>query len=342
MIEFIPDGGDLPSLVVRTMTRVFVRTTLATYPLEGPLAGGMRLVDVAFAPVPRLRDTTVEHVRGATWRAELVRADRAGADVDAGEAAGVVLYFHGGAFLFGGLRSHRRVVERLAVRTGLPVLTVDYRQLPVARHEDTLGDCLDAWRHLVEDRGIDPSRIVLAGDSAGGHLAFSVALRVATERGERPAGILAYSPWLDFDNAAKSGCDRVGRDAMIPAARLDRVARLVLGAGGDDDPAAVGRDRSPVNADLSVLPPVLIMCAEDEVLRLDAELMERRITAAGGSCHLLVWQGMVHAFPVLAHTLGQSARALRMSADFVHACLTGSAAAHPRPVLPRTHLTVAS
>ena len=85
---------------------------------------------------------------------------------------------HGGAFLLCGTATHRRIVERLAARTGMTVLSVNYRQLPDGRLADSLSDCSEAYQWLL-DHGHPAHRIVLAGDSAGGHLAFATALAAA-------------------------------------------------------------------------------------------------------------------------------------------------------------------
>ncbi|MBB5918287.1 acetyl esterase/lipase [Nocardia transvalensis] len=306
MYEYRPGGRGVRAAVIRGLCRIFVLPTLRWWPLRGPLARLMPLVDVVFRPVPRLAGTEYEPVRGAGWRGELVRP------CDAATGGGAILYLHGGAFLFCGLASHRRIVERLALRTGLPVLSVAYRHLPKQRLDVSIADATDAFGWLVA-RGVPAESIVCIGDSAGGHLAFALAFHAARTGAGRPAGVVAMSPWLDFDNAAKSAHDNARRDVFIPATRLDRVAALLTGS---EHSAAIDPLRSPVNLDPGVLPPVLIQCAEDEVLRCDAELMADRLSAAGIENTLQIWQGQVHAFPVLADLLPESRAALDDIAAF--------------------------
>ncbi|CPZ99788.1 Putative esterase [Mycobacteroides abscessus] len=105
------------------------------------------------------------------WHKDLPDPDQA--------AQGAILYFHGGAFILGGLHSHRRMAARLARASGIPVLVVDYRQLPLAHITDSITDAVDSYRYLL-DRGYAPGKIVFAGDSAGGGLAFSAPSRHAT------------------------------------------------------------------------------------------------------------------------------------------------------------------
>ncbi|MBD8871094.1 alpha/beta hydrolase [Nocardioides donggukensis] len=302
MIE-IHDRTSLRSVAVRVAARAVVRPVLSLWPVEGPLGPARHVVEVGARALPRLRSTTVEHVQGDGWTAELVRPRGA----EPGREA--LVYFHGGAFLFCGLATHRRIVERLSLRTGLPVLSVAYRQRSSHFVETSVSDCTDAVNWLVE-RGYDPGRMVLVGDSAGGHLAFTVAMEAGAQ-GLGVAGVVGLSPWLDFDNSVRRTHANARRDAYIPTFRLDRIARQVTGK------QILEPSLSPVNRDLDDLPPALLVCAADEVLRCDAELMTERLDAAGVPVDLHVWRGQVHAFPVLAHLLPESSAALDLVSSFV-------------------------
>ncbi|MDT0309571.1 alpha/beta hydrolase [Streptomyces sp. DSM 44917] len=323
MSEYRAGGRGPKAAFIRLLSRIFVRTTLAWWPLRGPLARLMPVVNLVFRPLPRLRATELERVDGGTWRGELVRPRGTGA-----QAPGGLLYLHGGAFVFCGLATHRRVVERLALRTGLPVLSVDYRQLPHGLLDDSIADALDAYRLLAGRVAGGGSSVVCVGDSAGGHLAFAVALEARRQGLAGPGGVVGLSPWLDFDSRAKAAHPNARKDVFIPAKRLDRVGRLCTGTapGSPVDPR-----RSPVNADLAGFPPVLIQCAEDEVLRVDAELMAERLADAGVPHTLQVWEGQVHAFTVLAHALPETRAALNEVAAFVTRTLGTAPPALPAP-----------
>jgi acetyl esterase/lipase len=305
-------GVSRSAAMVHAVTRTVARPTLRYYPLRGPAARLMPLLDRTVGILPRLSQTVHRPVEGRTWRGELVTP------IDGPTAAGAILYFHGGAFLLCGMGTHRRIVERLAQRTGMPVLSVDYRQLPKGRLHDSISDCEDAFTWLV-GQGHAPSTIVLAGDSAGGHLAFATALRIRDEGVGLPAGIVGLSPWLDFDHLAKRRHHNARRDAYIPVRRLRRVGRMVVG----DHPEL---HHSPVNADLRGLPPALIICAESEVLRVDAELMAQRLAESEVPCTLQVWEGQVHAFPVLADLTPESREAVREVVSFVEARVAAGSA----------------
>ena len=308
-------GYSRRSGAVHALTRMVARPTLRWYPLRGPVARLIPLIELSAQRLPRGSATRHEVVTAAGWRGELVTA-AGGATSD-----GAVLYLHGGAFLLGGLGTHRRIVQRLTCETGMPVLCVDYRKLPGGRLEDSVSDCEDAFRWLVR-RGHPTSRIAVVGDSAGGHLAFATALRLRDDGSGTPAGIVAMSPWLDFDHRTRVTHPNARRDAYIPARRMRRVAEMVLGCIPEED-------HSPINADLRGLPPTLLLCAESEVLRVDSERMAQRLAAAGVACTLQVWEGQVHAFPVLCDLTPESSAACREVVDFVRRVVLGSPAPLP-------------
>jgi acetyl esterase/lipase len=228
------------------------------------------------------------------------------------EESGAVLYFHGGAFLACGVNTHRPSVARIVEACALPVLSVAYRQLPAVRLAGSVDDCVSVYRALLAN-GIPAERIVLAGDSAGGYLAFATALTARAEGLPGPAGIVALSPWLDLDCTAKLAHPNAARDSFAPVRRLPELVRL-LGV----NPADVAEhEQSPVNRDLKGLPPVLLMAAEAEILRCDAELMAERLAAADVPVTLKIWAGQVHAFPILAGLLPESRTALDQIGRFI-------------------------
>ena len=223
---------------------------------------------------------------------------------------GAVLYMHGGGFAVCGLQTHRAIAAGLARRTGLPVLNVEYRQLP-GSIDASIDDCVLAYRWLLR-HGADPSRIVFAGDSAGGFLTFATAIRSREIGLPLPAALVGLSPLLDLDYRAKEGYVNVNRDAYLPLKGLEAVVHLGAEHEGPLDPAL-----SPVNADLAGMPPVLLIAAEDELLRYDCELMAHRLTAAGVPNTLELWRGQVHAFMSILPSMPESRSALGRVAKFV-------------------------
>ncbi|MFC6881235.1 alpha/beta hydrolase [Actinomadura yumaensis] len=280
-----------PMLSYWPLSRIGLRPAVAI-DLAAPLA----------LPAPRW--ARVERVRFEGFRAEWVRAPRS----DAGRA---VLYFHGGGFFSCGLRTHRRLAARISAASGAPVLSVAYRQLPGAPLAVSVADCAHAYRWLL-DEGYDPGRVVVAGDSAGGFLAFAATLRAMRDGAPAPAGIAALSPWTDLDHTAKAAHGNARLDAYIPVRRLERLAFLLAEGEVPLDPVL-----SPVNGELGGLPPVLIQVGSTECLLPDAELMASRLAAAGVPCRLQVWEGQVHVFQVFADLIPEGLAALHEVGAFV-------------------------
>ncbi len=295
-------GTSRRSGAVHAAARLVARPLLRYMPMGFPTTVIAPYLDRGVARLPRLSHTVHRPILGRHWRGELVTP------LDGPTSDGAILYLHGGAFLFCGLGTHRRIVERLAHRTGMSVLSVEYRQLPRHRLEDSISDAVDAYAWMVRN-GFADHRIVIAGDSAGGFLSFAAALRIRDSRLGRPAGIVGISPLLDLDHTAKAAHRNARRDAYIPARRIKQLGHKVVGSAPE-------LHHSPVNADLAGLPPVLLIAAESEVLRVDAEVMAHRLDEAGVPCSLQIWEGQVHAFPVLAHLTPESRAAVKEIAGF--------------------------
>ncbi|WP_280267495.1 alpha/beta hydrolase [Nocardia wallacei] len=316
-----PDGGSPLSRALQLACRGVVRPIVrhfpihpATMPLASTVVDGLARLRPAPSGVER------EGVRLSGFRMEILRP--AGARRSLRD--GAVMYMHGGGFFLCGLDSHRPVAAALARRTGLPVLNVEYRQLPGTSIAGSIEDCLTAYRWLLR-HGADPARIVFAGDSAGGFLSFATALRAIASGLPAPAGLVGLSPALDLDCEAKRDYVNIGRDAYIPLSAMRQMVRYGTGTGAECrvlDPAL-----SPVNGELAGLPPALLIVGEDELLRYDCELMARRLTAAGVPNSLELWRGQVHAFMSIAPGLPESRAALGRVARFVRARIEAERAA---------------
>ncbi|MFD1935294.1 MULTISPECIES: alpha/beta hydrolase [Nonomuraea] len=296
-------GGSLGSRLVPLLARLFVYPLLAWTPF-----GLMRfaaVIDLMAVVLRPPRGTRTARVRGLGCAAEWVTAK--GVDHRTGRRAGrVILYFHGGGFVLCGLRTHRRLVARLSGAAGAPVLSVAYRKPPGVPFTDTVEDCVAAYRWLLA-RGHAAGDIVIAGDSAGGYLGFLTPLRAVAEGLPRPAGIVALSPFIDLDHAA-----RPGKDPYLPVSRLPALGGLLWPGILPTDPLW-----GPAHADLSVLPPVLIQAGSREVLRSDAELMAAALDRAGVPCRLQIWHGQVHAFQVFADLAREGMAAIGEAGAFV-------------------------
>jgi acetyl esterase/lipase len=202
-----------------------------------------------------------------------------------------VLYLHGGGHIFGSIKSHRHFVSRLAVATKATAWHIDYRLAPEHPYPAAIEDALAAYRALL-DSGIAPADLVVGGESAGGNLAAALLLKLKDENLPQPAGLYLLSPWLDMTTTAES-YDKVGaRDPMISREGIVGVATAYLG-NQPDNPLA-----SPVRADVSGLPPMLIQVGSEEVLLSDSITFANKAAMTGIDVSLRVWAGMPHAWPL--------------------------------------------
>ncbi|NRQ49921.1 alpha/beta hydrolase [Aeromicrobium stalagmiti] len=240
------------------------------------------------------------------------------ADVNGGNEH-AILYFHGGAFLTCGLNTHRRLVSRISFAAKQPVLNVGYRQMPYEPITESVADGVDGFRWLLE-QGYRPENITIAGDSAGGYLAFSVARAVIDEGWGRPAGVVAISPLLDFDPTGKLAHRNAHRCQTFPMHAVAKLSDVSLRM--DTRRGIVGRRVDPVNMPLADMPPAMIHVGSREVLMADAELMANRLVSAGVPCDLQVWEKQVHVFHAAASWVPEARLAIGEIGTFVRSLAT--------------------
>ncbi|MFI6785718.1 alpha/beta hydrolase [Nonomuraea sp. NPDC050383] len=239
---------------------------------------------------------------------------RAGEEVD---EAKVVLYFHGGGYFSGSPATHRPITWRLSRVARRPVLALDYRQGPVHRLADSLSDALDAYRCLLE-QGYAPEDVILAGDSAGGHLTLASLLALRDRELPMPGAAVCLSPWADLTDFPR----RVNawQDPMLPAGRVRWLARRWTSGLDPRDPLV-----SPVLGDFAGLPPLMILTGSTEVLRDEARRVAVRARQAGVPVRYEEWRRMPHCFPLLADVVPEARLAFRHMGEFLSAVGASSA-----------------
>jgi monoterpene epsilon-lactone hydrolase len=233
------------------------------------------------------------------------------------EAGRVVLYFHGGSYLYGSVESHLGLTGNLAKAARARALSVDYRLAPEHPFPAAVEDAVSAYRWLL-DQGFEPGNIVLAGDSAGGGLVVAalVALRDAGE--PLPAGAVCLSPWTDLTCNSETWTTKADVELVLDLGATRREARTYL---GDVDPATPLA--SPLYADLRDLPPLLIQVGSDEVLLADATGLADRARQAGVAVTLEVWEGMQHVWQFVATYLPEARQAIEGIGRFVEGVVGG-------------------
>ena len=223
----------------------------------------------------------------------------------------ICLYLHGGAFVMGGLNSHRDLAAQLAQRAQIRLLMVDYRLAPEHPFPAALDDALAVYRALLA-QGIPAQRLLLGGDSAGGNLALGTAQAIQAQGLPLPAALVLFSPWLDLTGQNPSRQANAATDVMLSQQVLDEAAALY--APG----MALGDARlSPLFGPLAGLPPCLLIASRAEILIDDARQLQQKMLAAGGQVELLEWANTPHAFPVMARYLPEGRAALDQTARFI-------------------------
>ena len=224
-----------------------------------------------------------------------------------------ILYFHGGGYVAGSAWTHRAMLGRLSLLAGVPVFAADYRLAQDAPFPAAFEDARAAWNKLQEDLSAD--RIVIGGDSAGGSLSLSL-LASLLHDGIRPAGLFAFSPWTDLTLSGASLTTNAATDAILPRARMDELGDTVLQGADPADPRI-----SPLFADWSNPPPVLVQASDTEILYDDGRRMVERLQQAGGDATFEPWSNCPHVWHIFDGWIPQARTALQDTADFTNRCL---------------------
>jgi acetyl esterase/lipase len=229
-----------------------------------------------------------------------------------GEPRQTVYYLHGGGYVACSPKTHRQFTSALSRAANARVFALDYRLAPEHRFPAAVEDAVAGYRWLL-DQGVDPREIVIGGDSAGGGLtvATMVALRDAGEPLPRAAFVL--SPWADLAVTGRSLDTNNERDPMFYGDAIRWMAPVYVGDASPRDPLV-----SPIYADLSKLPPLLIYVSDTEVLLDDSTRLAERARRCGANVDLRVWSDLPHVWPIfVAFKLPESFQALGEIAEFI-------------------------
>ncbi|MCG8542744.1 MAG: alpha/beta hydrolase [Alphaproteobacteria bacterium] len=223
----------------------------------------------------------------------------------------VVLYLHGGGFRLGSITTHLSITSRLTDAAAARVLALDYRLAPEHKFPAQLDDARAAYQWLL-DQGIAPTRIAVVGDSAGGGLTISLQLDLRARDLPLPSCSVAISPWVDL---VGTGTWREADPCCDPTVDPRDLDDTIADYLGDADPR---QDLvSPVFADLTGLPPLLIQVGTQEILRCDAEGLAARARACGVDVTLEVEEGAFHVWHHAAPKVPESLVAIARIGDFV-------------------------
>ena len=222
-----------------------------------------------------------------------------------------ILYLHGGAYVVGSPDTHRSLVARIAAATNARCLAINYRLAPEHPFPAAVDDAVAAYRWLLA-QGQEPSRVVVAGDSAGGGLTLATLLALRDTGLPLPGAGVCLSPWTDLEGTGASATDpRVG-DPMIDAEGLRGSGRLYLGGADPKHPLA-----APLHADYRGLPPLLIQVGTREILLDDSTRVAEKAKAAGVDVTLERGEGLIHVWQFFGTDVPESVAAIARIGEFV-------------------------
>jgi acetyl esterase/lipase len=271
---------------------------------ELPLSERRAAMEQGAASMPQPANTTFEHADAAGVPSEWVTA--AGAVDDR-----AVLYLHGGSYSVCSPRTHRRLTAALSKEAGVRVLAADYRLAPENPFPAALEDAVAVYRWLI-DGGTAPEHLAVAGDSAGGGLTISMLVAARDAGLPMPAAAVVISPWTDLELGSDSITSKAAVDPMLSPQRLKENADRYLAGRDPRTPLA-----SPIHADLTGLPSLLVHVGGREVLLDDAKRLAERATADGVDVTLEVYDEMIHVWHILVGLAPEGDEAVQRVAEFI-------------------------
>ena len=284
----------------------------SAFPADSDVIEQRRLLGELLSAQPLPADVTVTTgALGGVPTAEVT--------VDGVEPRHVVLYFHGGVYVLGEAAQAAGLAAQIARRTSATVISVGYRLAPEDPYPAAVDDALAAYQALL-DNGTDPADIALAGESAGGGLAIATLVNARDHGLPLPAAAYVMSPYADLTLAGATMDTKRDLDPLLsPEALRARVPDYT--AGHDPALALI----SPIFADLTGLPPLIIQAGTHEVLLDDAIRLARQAATADVAVTLDITPGVPHVFQAYAPILDEGAAALDRAGQLLSAHLARDA-----------------
>ncbi|KQQ60187.1 esterase [Pseudomonas sp. Leaf127] len=287
--------GDLVPVLkgIDTTTRMSdIRDAYAHMLAQNPAPAGVRFETVDMGGVP-----------GTLVTPDIIKTDA------------VLMYIHGGAYIVGRPDGYHGIGGNYANRLGARVYMPDYRLAPEHRFPASINDTLRAYEWLLE-QNVPARRIAFAGESAGGAMVVSVMVAAKSQGLALPAVGSSISPWANLEHTGASMSNREGLDPLNAKPVLDILARAFLGDTLANHPLA-----SPVFADVTGLPPILVQIGENELMLSDAMRLATHLADNRVRVNLEVWPAMFHAWHFYATRLPEAQQAMESSVRFIEAGL---------------------
>jgi monoterpene epsilon-lactone hydrolase len=227
------------------------------------------------------------------------------------DASRVLMFFHGGGYCSGSIKSHRRMVTEAGRAARMRTLAVAYRLAPEHPFPAAHEDALTAWRFL-RAQGIAAKHIAVGGDSAGGNLTIALSNRLRAMGESEPACAWLASPWTDLTMSGATMVEKDAADPLIHKGYLEELASAYAGGTDRRDPLI-----SPLFSDLAGFPPALIQVGSAETLIDDAVRFARAAGEADVNVTLEIWPHMIHAWPMWNAKLADGRKALTQAGEWM-------------------------
>jgi len=282
-------------------TAIDAMKALVARPVSTPQEMRAVFEEMASPPEP---DVRCEKVDAGGVDAEWITAPGANNDR-------YVLYLHGGGYVIGSIKTHRDLMGRVSRAAKAKVLGLNYRLAPEHPFPAAVDDAVAGYRFLLA-QGAKPSRIAIAGDSAGGGLAAATLVAIRDAKLPNPGAGVLLSPWVDMEGIGDSMTTRIDKDPAIRKEGLVQMAQAYLQGKDPRTPLA-----APLYANLRGLPPLLIQVGDAEVLLDDSTRLSDRAKAAGVQTKLEVWPEMIHVWHLFAGFLPEGQQAIDGLGKFI-------------------------
>lgn len=222
-----------------------------------------------------------------------------------------ILYLHGGAFLMGLNNFYRKFAVLIAEKLNASVILVDYDLAPQYPFPQAFNQCFQAYQSLLA-QGIDPSKIIIAGDSAGGNLTAAILLKIKDEKLPMPKGACILSGWFDLTVDCMRSKVPFYQDPIISLRHLPLAIQAYAGAAYTDNSYI-----SPLKGDLSHFPPLFLLVGEGEALKDDTVNFATKAQTAGVNVTLLIEKKMMHIHPIFFPDDPKSAEIIAKMTRFI-------------------------
>ena len=254
---------------------------------------------------PQNKEVEIRTLRLAGLRAEEIKPQT--------ESTQLIFHIHGGAFFLGSLKTHRAFLTQIAARTQMQVLHVDYPLSPEHQHPEAIDALFDIYTTLL-DQGVQSKDIILSGDSCGANLALALALRIQQEKLPQVSGLILLSPFLDLTLTSESLRYNAQHDALLSIETLETGINYYVPKNMDKSDPTI----SPLFADLTGLPPILVQVGSKEILLDDAQRFKERAEQANVKVDFKIYTGMWHNFQMFSAWFDEAQQAIADLAEFAH------------------------